>query len=221
MKKEHLEIGKKFITCTQIFLISIGFILFSVLLEKSINSEAASLDTRNQNLDQGSAAVLNSNDPKLKDVLEKPSSGRTLSRYYSLRQYLGSPPEVPHPVKVHEKELECLICHGDGGWTTNLKRMTPVTPHPEQISCMQCHLWLVTDKLFRAIDWQSSPPPRLGRSYLPGAPPPIPHDLQMRENCDACHVGPGTIPAIRRKHQFRGYCFQCHLQNPPVQPFRR
>ncbi len=105
MKKEHLEIGKKFITCTQIFLISIGFILFSVLLEKSINSEAASLDTRSQTLDQGSAAVLNSNDPKLKDVLEKPSSGRTLSRYYSLRQYLGSPPEIPHPVKIHEKEI--------------------------------------------------------------------------------------------------------------------
>lgn len=221
MKKEYPKITKKFIICVRIFLISIGFIFLSALFEKPVESETVSLDTNNQNLSQSTPDTLNNNNPKLKDFQEKPSSRRSLSRYYSLRQYLGSPPEIPHPDNVHGKELECLICHADGGWTTNLKRMTPITPHPEQVSCRQCHLWPVTDKLFRAIDWQSSPPPQLGRSELPGAPPPIPHDLQMRENCDACHVGPATIPVIRKKHPFRGYCFQCHLQNPPVQPFQR
>ena len=113
------------------------------------------------------------------------------------------------------------MCHTDGGWTELLKRMTPVTPHPEQASCVQCHLWPVTDTLFKAIDWQSLPPPRLGRSYLPGAPPPIPHDMQMRENCNVCHVGPGTIAAIRMKHQWRGNCYQCHLPDRAVEPFQR
>jgi len=123
--------------------------------------------------------------------------------------------------KVHGKELECLICHSDGGWTDNLKRITPVTPHREQTSCLQCHVLPVTDTLFRSTEWQSLPPPRLGRSYLPGAPPLIPHDLQMRGNCNACHVGPGTIAAIHVKHTWWGNCWQCHLNETTSEPFQR
>ncbi len=147
---------------------------------------------------------------------------RTLGEYYSRRQYPGSPPQIPHPVEAHGgEELECLACHARGGWTEILKNITPVTPHAEQVSCMQCHVRPVTDTLFKATDWQSVPPPRLGRSYLPGSPPPIPHDLQMRGNCIACHVGPGTVAAIRVKHASRGNCRQCHVPDPPVEPFQR
>jgi len=146
---------------------------------------------------------------------------RTLSEYYSRRQYPGAPPENPHPDSAHGKKLECLMCHADGGWTDLLKRMTPVTPHPELVGCMQCHVSSATTELFRGTDWQSLPPPPLGRSYLPGAPPPIPHDLQMRENCNACHVGPATVMEIRMKHQWWGNCLQCHVHVHPVEPFRR
>ena len=209
------------ITFVWISLISTGFLLFSILPNVSKNLQAASSVVVTQDSDRDRPVAYRNHDPASLNYFEDGAAGRTLSQYYTRRQFLGSPPEIPHPVKAHGKELECNLCHGDGGWTDLLKTMTPVTPHPEQAACRQCHLRPVTDALFRAIDWQSLPPPRLGRSSLPGAPPPIPHDLQMRENCNACHVGPGTVVAIRMKHQWRGYCWQCHLPDRAVEPFRR
>ena len=217
IEKADRLIGKVFITWTRASVIIIGFILSSVLTYESQDSQAASRES----CGQGGAVSFKNDDPPSRNYQEDGSSGRTLSQYYSRRQYLGSPPEIAHPVKVHGKQLECLLCHFDGGWTNILKRMTPVTPHPEQIGCMQCHVWPVTDTLFRATGWQSLPPPRLGRSYLPGAPPPLPHSLQMRENCNACHVGPGTVAAIRMKHNWWGHCQQCHVHDSPAIPFRR
>ena len=153
--------------------------------------------------------------------MEGTSTERTLDIYYSRRQYPGSPPYIPHPLEVHGMELECLTCHANGGWSERRKKITPVTPHPEQVGCTQCHVRQITDTLFRAIDWQSVLPPRLGRSHLPGAPPPIPHDLQTRGNCIACHVGPGTVAAIRMEHQSRGNCRQCHVYELLTEPFNR
>jgi nitrate reductase cytochrome c-type subunit len=200
---------------------SIGFFFLSAVTFESKDSEAAPQEIGRQSADQGGAVISNYHDQTPGNDLEVGSAGRKLSQYYNRRQYLGSPPEIPHPVEVHGKTLDCLICHRNGGWTGILKRMTPVTPHPEQVSCMQCHLHPVTEDLFRANDWQSLSPPRLGWSYLPGAPPPITHDLHMRDNCDACHVGPGTVAAIRMKHEWRANCRQCHVSAPPVEPFRR
>jgi hypothetical protein len=57
-------------------------------------------------------------------------------------------------------------------------------------------LILVTD----TPDENSVVPSRLGRSELPGAPPPIPHELQMRGNCIACRAGPGAVSTIRVEH---------------------
>ena len=221
IEKTDRRIGKALTTFAWVLLIFIGFTLFSALIYELKDSEAASPELGNQGSDQVGAIAHRNYDSASLSHLEDESTGRTLNQFYSRRQYPGSPPEIPHPVEVHGKELECLKCHADGGWTNILKRMTPVTPHPEHISCQQCHLWPVTDTLFRTIDWQSVPPPRLGRSYLPGAPPPIPHDLQMRENCQACHVGPGTVVEIRMKHNWRGLCRQCHVPDRPVEPFRR
>ena len=221
MEKADQRIGKVFITCAQISVISAGLILFSVLTNDLKDLEAASPEVMSRSSDRSGTVSFKNDDPASGNPLPEGSGGRTLSQYYSRRQYPGSPPEIPHPVEVHGKNLECLICHSDGGWTDILKRMTPVTPHPELLSCRQCHGWPVTETLFGATDWQSLPPPRLGRSYLPGAPPPIPHDLQMRANCNACHIGPGTVVEIRMKHQWWGNCRQCHLYAPPVESFRR
>jgi cytochrome c-type protein NapB len=221
VERVDLGICKVLITFAWISSISTGLMLFSSIAYALENSETASPEVVTQDSDRDEAVTYRNHDPASLTHLEDEATGRTLSQYYGRRQFLGSPPEIPHPVEVHGKELECNICHADGGWTDVLKRMTPVTPHPEQASCMQCHVWPATEVLFRAIDWLSLPPPRLGRSYLSGAPPPIPHDIQMRENCNACHVGPGTVAAIRMKHQWRGNCWQCHLPDRAVEPFRR
>ncbi len=221
MEMADRGIGKVFITCAWIFLLCIGFILFSAPVYESKNSEAASPEVMSQSSGQGGVVAFKNYIPESKKHVQDGSTGRTLSQYYSRRQYPGSPPEIPHPLEAHGINLECLTCHADGGWTELLKKNTPTTPHPELFSCMQCHVWPATDTLFRDTDWQSLPPPRLGRSYLPGAPPPIPHDLQMRENCNACHVGPATVVEIRMKHQWWGNCQQCHVHVHPVEPFRR
>jgi cytochrome c-type protein NapB len=57
---------------------------------------------------------------------------------------------------------------------------------------------------------------------MPGSPPPIPHALQMRENCRACHAGPGAVAELRTTHPERVTCRQCHaLGAPPVEAFVR
>jgi cytochrome c-type protein NapB len=221
MEQSDQKVGKIIITFAGICVIAVGYILFSAFTSEEKESKAEPQERGNQSFDQKSAAILERYDRVSRDYMKGASTERTLSEYYSRRQYPGSPPEIPHPVEVHGVKLECLTCHASGGWTEILKSMTPVTPHPEQVRCVQCHVRPVTDTLFRATDWQSVPPPRLGRAHLPGAPPPIPHDLQMRGNCIACHVGPGTVATIRVEHPSRGNCRQCHVPDTPVEPFRR
>ncbi len=140
------------------------------------------------------------------------STARTLAYYYSLRQYPGSPPPIVHNL-ADEKgaPYECLSCHARGGFTQSMNRFAPVTPHPQHSSCRQCHVKPVTDMLFKGTDWASVMPPRLGRAALAGSPPPIAHAIQMRENCIACHVGPGAVAVIRVEHPMRGNCRQCHV----------
>lgn len=153
------------------------------------------------------------------------SGNRTLSSYYDRRQYPGSPPVIPHPVETafSKDKTECLVCHAKGGWNAELEASAPITPHPEKEACRQCHVRLKTDKNFVEHDWVSINPPRLGQAQLPGGPPPIPHSLQMRENCIACHTGPGSVVEIRVEHSSRGNCRQCHVPLPltPLVRFER
>ena len=190
MEKPKQKVGKVFLVFAGICIVALPLIVFSAFSSEPKEMETAVIEAQSMDFDHNGKAIFENYDRISRDYIESTSTERTLSEYYSRRQYPGSPPEIPHPLEAHGIELECLTCHANGGWTEPLKRITPVTPHPEQVSCMQCHVWPVTDKLFREIDWQSVPPPRLGRAELPGAPVPIPHDLQMRGNCIACHVGP-------------------------------
>lgn len=219
--KADQKVGKVFLIFAGICVVILPFVVLAALSYEPQEIEAAVVEPQSKQFDWNGNAVFENHNRTTMDYMEGTSTQRTLSKYYSRRQYPGSPPEIPHPVEVHGKELACLTCHAKGGWTETLKRITPVTPHPEQISCMQCHVLPITDALFSETDWQSVPPPRLGRSYLPGAPPPIPHDLQMRGNCIACHVGPGTVATIRVEHPSRGNCRQCHVTDFPTEPFQR
>ena len=46
----------------------------------------------------------------------------------------GMPPTVPHRVKETADGTYCLSCHRDG-----LKK-APVCPHPERLTCTECHV---------------------------------------------------------------------------------
>jgi len=154
------------------------------------------------------------------------SSARTLAGFYALRQYPGSPPRIPHEVDLSFSgdETDCLSCHARGGYIQEFDKFIPVTPHPENSLCYQCHAQVVTEDLFVESEWESIAPPRLGRSFLGSSPPPIPHSLQLRENCLSCHTGPGAVTEIRVEHAARGNCRQCHveaLQTAPLKEFER
>ena len=219
--KADQKIGKVFLVFAGICIVALPLVVFSAITYAPKEIIAAVLETASFDFGHNGKTIFEKYDLISDAYLKSTSTGRTLSQYYSRRQYPGSPPEIPHPVEAHGITLGCLTCHASGGWTESLKKITPVTPHADLESCMQCHVRPVTDTLFRAIDWRSIPPPRLGRSHLPGAPVPIPHDLQMRGNCIACHVGPGTVAAIRVEHPSRGNCRQCHVPDLQVEPFRR
>lgn len=155
------------------------------------------------------------------------SGGRNLADFYALRQYPGSPPGIPHESEQSFKDgdPDCLSCHEKGGYSPEYEAFTPVTPHPENSLCYQCHTPVpAKDRRFVESRWQSIEPPRLGQSSLGGSPPPVPHSLQLRENCIACHTGPAAVAEIRVSHAARGDCRQCHatvVQTEPLTIFER
>jgi len=222
MEKSDQKIGKVFLVFAWICLVAVPLVVYAAFSYEPKETAASGAQKQDLDFDQNGVAIFANYDLISKDYLQGTSTERTLSDYYARRQYIGSPPYIPH--KVEEADLapiECLTCHGKGGWTAELKRHTPITPHPEQSACRQCHVTTDEAKLFTDNNWMSIAPPRLGRSDLPGAPPPIPHDLQMRGNCIACHVGPGTVTAIRVEHPSRGNCRQCHVPDTDAEPFSR
>ena len=146
---------------------------------------------------------------------------RNLNTFYELRQYPGSPPRIPHkiPPSFALETYDCISCHGRGGYAAEMEAYAPVTPHPENESCLQCHVPQVTEGLFVETNWQSIEPPAIGRSQqLGGSPPSIPHSLQLREDCIACHTGPGAVAEIRVEHASRGNCRQCHVPMVVTEP---
>jgi len=222
MENSEQKVGKVFLVFAGICLVALPFIVLSAFSFDSEQMETAVVTTGEDDFDQGGEAIFINYDQLSREYLAGTSTERTLSDYYARRQYPGSPPIIPH--KVEEADLaliECLACHARGGWSEELKGHTPLTPHPEQTACRQCHLAQTDARLFVATDWMSVTTPRLGRSELPGAPPPIPHELQMRGNCIACHVGPGAVASIRVEHPSRGNCRQCHVPETSAGLFSR
>lgn len=148
------------------------------------------------------------------DTPETPPGGRTLETFYALRAYPGAPPYVPHPIAdaTSYGDRTCLSCHAQGGWAPDFEAYAPVTPHPELASCLMCHVPMASGRpTVAAAGWHPMEPPPIRRVALPGGPPPVPHGLQMRENCLACHAGPAAVAEIRTTHPERVNCRQCHV----------
>lgn len=139
-------------------------------------------------------------------------SARTLAEAYERRAFPGAPPSIPHPVAAELATGElCLSCHGQGGWTPKFEAYAPVTPHPQLGACQQCHVATKVSDTFRASTFEAPSPPALGQAALPTSPPPVPHELRMRESCASCHAGPSAPPEIRTDHPERVGCLQCHV----------
>jgi cytochrome c-type protein NapB len=148
-------------------------------------------------------------------VADAPSKGveRTLERYYAQRAYDGAPPWIPHVVSngMTIGDGDCLQCHQVGGYAPALDAYAPVSPHPDLPSCTQCHVAAQEESVFRENTYRPADPPTLTGGAYVGAPPPVPHALQMRDNCAACHVGPSAPSEIRVDHLERDNCLQCHV----------
>ena len=223
MERTDHKVGKIFLGFAGICILALPLIVYAALSKEPREIATVDLDAPPSGFDQNGEAVFTTYNRIAREYMQGASSERTLAEYYSRRQYLGSPPFVPHEIETAEASgLDCLTCHARGGWTEEMKRHTPLTPHPEHTACRQCHVRMTeNDRLFITNNWLSTPPPRLGRAYLPGAPPPVPHGLQMRGDCIACHVGPGAVTEIRVEHPSRGNCRQCHVPDTDTAPFER
>lgn len=140
------------------------------------------------------------------------SDKRDIDTYYERRAYPGAPPYIPHEVKPDmQREGSCLACHRHGGYSPEFNAFAPATPHPQLSSCQQCHVTRETSDLFRGTTFEAAGKPELEQRALPGSPNPVPHGLQMRENCAACHAGPTAPAEIRTDHPERPGCLQCHV----------
>ncbi len=212
MKNPDQKVGKIFLLFAGICIIALPLVVLSAFSYETGKTETALVETQSQDFDMNGGAIFKTRDQMSEEYLKGTSTERTLEEYYSRRQYLGSPPYIPHKVEEADSApIDCLACHAKGGWTEEMKRHTPLTPHAEQTACRQCHVPMPDRDQFVPNDWLSLAAPRLGRSHLPGGPPPIPHELQMRGDCFACHVGPGAVTTIRTEHPSRGNCRQCHV----------
>jgi cytochrome c-type protein NapB len=141
--KVDQKVGKVFLIFAGICIVALPLIVFSAFSSEPQEMEMGTTvaESQDMNFDDNGKAIFVNYDQISEDYLEGTSTGRTLSEYYSRRQYPGSPPFIPH--KVEEPDLapvECLTCHARGGWTDELKKNTPITPHPEQVACRQCHI---------------------------------------------------------------------------------
>jgi nitrate reductase (cytochrome), electron transfer subunit len=173
---------------------------------------------------------------------EREAHPRTLESFRYLRAYPGAPPRIPHELTPEEfRSGACTTCHERGGYSRRFAAYVPVTPHPGRGECLQCHVGddavmavpLVSPDPDRRchqchgrggspraeadalLDWRTTAWPQLARRTPDRISPPIPHDLQSRGNCLACHAGPAAVSEIRTTHPERADCRQCHVATDP------
>ncbi len=143
------------------------------------------------------------------------SSNKNLTSYYNRRAYPGAPPIIPHPTEeAHSMGgKDCLQCHQNGGYVDEYKAFAPIAPHTDYINCKQCHVPVKSTGEFQPNNWNKMDAPEAKQQALLGSPPIIPHSLEMRNNCLACHAGPSAPQEIRVTHPNRINCRQCHALN--------
>ena len=130
------------------------------------------------------------------------------------RAYDGAPPVVGH----EDFGMTCTACHDRQGMPVEGVGFAPASPHDgtaqaySTVRCRQCHVFVLDDGLFVASEFVGlAQDLRAGRRLNALSPPTIPHRILMRENCSACHTGPGARVEIATSHPDRVRCTQCHV----------
>lgn len=130
------------------------------------------------------------------------------------RAYDGAPPVVGHD----DFGMTCKACHDRQGMPVDGVGFAPASPHDgtaqaySTVRCRQCHVFVLEDGLFVENSFVGLPQDlRPGRRLTSLSPPTIPHRILMRENCSACHTGPGARVEIATSHPDRVRCTQCHV----------
>jgi cytochrome c-type protein NapB len=126
------------------------------------------------------------------------------------RAFDGAPPAVPHAVDELSSHA-CTSCHAKGMAIEG--RIAPVMSHPAYQNCLQCHAptfgrpaepWEKAQTTFVGLGSAGR-----GERAWPGAPPAMPHQSWMRQDCTSCH-GLTGLPGLRTPHPERFNCQQCH-----------
>ena len=140
------------------------------------------------------------------------------------RLFAGAPPVIPH----HDFGADCVSCHTTAGMSVPQFGFAPPSPHdPEQLQggmarCRMCHVSAGQEPPFADNDFVGLRQDlRAGKRLNDLAPPVIPHQTLLRENCMACHTGPAAREEIRCPHPERERCVQCHLPQQTTGEFSR
>lgn len=130
------------------------------------------------------------------------------------RAYDGAPPTIPH----ENMGVECTACHNADGMAVEGLGFAPASPHDATTNagftqrCRQCHVFVNDENVFVENDFVGlAQDLRRGGRMAGNSPPTIPHRILMRENCAACHTGPGARVEITSSHPERDRCRQCHV----------
>jgi cytochrome c-type protein NapB len=114
--------------------------------------------------------------------------------------------------------MTCTACHDRRGMPVEGVGFAPASPHDgtdqaySTLRCRQCHVFQLDEGLFVENSFVGLPQDlRPGRRLTSLSPPTIPHRILMRENCSACHSGPGARTEIATSHPERTRCRQCHV----------
>ncbi len=110
---------------------------------------------------------------------------------------VASPLQIPHDL---EGRKDCLMCHGQG--TVGAPALPDDHRGRGDETCLTCHV----------------PPTPTGETVAAVQPPDIPHTVEGRDDCLACHqTGESGAPQYPLDHEGRtdDVCQVCHAAPPP------
>jgi hypothetical protein len=137
----------------------------------------------------------------------------------------GTPPFIPHPLEGRDK---CLACHETGvagapqipddhAGRTNDMCQTCHQPAPATEASPAVEV-TTSETMTETVPAAESPTPEVTPTRA--GPPPIPHSLEGRDNCLACHeTGVAGAPQIPDDHSGRtnDMCQTCHQPAPATE----
>lgn len=153
-------------------------------------------------------------------VMSAAERGEVIAHRAERRAYDGAPPVIPHAIQSIEVQ-SCVACHSADANVLIAGKETPKMSHPMLANCTQCHVPSEGENFLKGNEiaglnveslFVGASSPGKGDKAYDGAPPVVPHRLNMRQNCMACH-GNGMANAVSTSHPQRKNCLQCHAPN--------